>query len=457
MIRPPRLGLAMLFGALAACDGAPSTSILGGPDAQSATDVRDVALADVVDVPAAPDVPAVPDVVRGDAPGDVAGDVTTRCTENAQCAAPNPVCEVGSGRCVRCTVAEEGACLASEHCDAMTNLCVPGCRNDEGCPRGAGDGGVTGRCDRAQHVCVECAADVDCGLGRLCVGSVCVPGCNQGQGCPAGQSCCNGACADVGTNIAHCGMCGTVCRTPNGTPACMNGVCTAGMCGEGFADCNRMNADGCETALNSDLMNCGACGNACPTPANASAATCVVGRCGFTCTAGFPADCDGSATNGCEVDLRASVALRPSAATRARRPPTPADRSAPRADATSPATRASATATATPATAASRLRDALNHCGRCGNVCPVRPATPPRPAPTQAAARPATRFGNCDGDASNGCEAGLSSDRANCRGRGNSCPTLYQRAGLGVHQRRSHLHLPRALRRLRRRRQQWPR
>lgn len=35
-----------------------------------------------------------------------------------------------------------------------------------------------------------------------------------------------------------------------------------------------------------DLANCGACGNACTAPANASA-TCISGSCGFTCDQGY--------------------------------------------------------------------------------------------------------------------------------------------------------------------------
>jgi hypothetical protein len=53
------------------------------------------------------------------------------------------------------------------------------------------------------------------------------------------------------------------------------------------------------------LAHCGACGRTCPASANATA-TCAAGACGLTCAAGF-ADCDGDASNGCEVDTRASV------------------------------------------------------------------------------------------------------------------------------------------------------
>jgi hypothetical protein len=48
------------------------------------------------------------------------------------------------------------------------------------------------------------------------------------------------------------------------------------------------------------------CGRACVAPAHASP-VCADGACGFTCDPGF-GDCDGSAANGCEVDLSTSVA-----------------------------------------------------------------------------------------------------------------------------------------------------
>jgi len=74
----------------------------------------------------------------------------------------------------------------------------------------------------------------------------------------------------------------------------------------GFQDCDGAAANGCEADLRSDLANCGACRSSCALP-NATGA-CAMGGCAVgACAAGF-GDCDGSATNGCEVDLGASAA-----------------------------------------------------------------------------------------------------------------------------------------------------
>jgi hypothetical protein len=45
---------------------------------------------------------------------------------------------------------------------------------------------------------------------------------------------------------------------------------------------------------------CGSCSNNCTAKPNVASATCNKGVCNLTCSAGFR-DCDGIATNGCEV------------------------------------------------------------------------------------------------------------------------------------------------------------
>src|SRR5205823_4455907 len=42
-------------------------------------------------------------------------------------------------------------------------------------------------CDPDSHACVECLADGDCPLGKLCSAKACVPGCNGMHGCPSGM------------------------------------------------------------------------------------------------------------------------------------------------------------------------------------------------------------------------------------------------------------------------------
>ncbi len=71
-------------------------------------------------------------------------------------------------------------------------------------------------------------------------------------------------------------------------------------CDDGFADCNEISADGCETALNT-VTDCGACGVTCSTPNGSS--TCERGQCALlACDVGF-GDCDADPNNGCETAL----------------------------------------------------------------------------------------------------------------------------------------------------------
>ncbi len=445
--RPPVVARALTCLALClsvgvGCDG--GNSVVGGADAGdntvdvkpidtgSVVDVTDLGATDVVvDVPgmdAALDVPF-------DAPTDVAADVAadtpdvpTRCMGNGDCAgdATRPVCDTVSGRCVVCTGADPGACSTAEHCDSTANVCVPGCRSDEGCV--AGDGGVgpdggTGRCDTERHVCVECSTNAQCGAGRLCVGNVCVPGCNDTQPCSAGQTCCAGACADLQTNLTNCGTCGTVCRTPNGTPTCLNAMCQAGTCGEGYADCNRSNADGCEVSLNTDLTNCGTCGTVCPTPANASASTCVSGRCGYTCAPSF-ADCDTTAANGCEADLRVNVAHCGACGVAC----PPRDHAptgvcaAGRCDVVCEASYGNCDNNPDNGCELD-LRADVNHCGTCATVCPLRANSTPTCAAGACGFTCNPGFGDCDGNPANGCEAALNTDATHCGTCTTACAT----------------------------------
>ncbi|HVU02407.1 MAG TPA: vWA domain-containing protein [Polyangiaceae bacterium] len=72
-------------------------------------------------------------------------------------------------------------------------------------------------------------------------------------------------------------------------------------CGPVFKDCNGDTSDGCETNLDTDPGNCGACSTPCPGATNATP-VCFVGQCDYACKQGF-GDCNASADDGCEVDL----------------------------------------------------------------------------------------------------------------------------------------------------------
>ena len=96
------------------------------------------------------------------------------------------------------------------------------------------------------------------------------------------QTNCNGACANLQADPAHCGMCGAACAPGN---ACSSGKCGVS-CPMGQVVC----ANACVN-LQTDNVNCGACGLPC-----AMGTLCVAGKCAVTC--GAPnTNCSGVCTN----------------------------------------------------------------------------------------------------------------------------------------------------------------
>lgn len=88
----------------------------------------------------------------------------------------------------------------------------------------------------------------------------------------AASTTCN---ANTQTDINNCGQCGNACNLPNAFPICIAGNCVISQCNQGFADCDNNPLTGCETNIFTDRNNCGACGAAC----NVAGATCVGGKC----------------------------------------------------------------------------------------------------------------------------------------------------------------------------------
>lgn len=164
---------------------------------------------------------------------------------------------------------------------------------------------------------------------------------------------CGKSCVDLRSDILHCGGCGSECpRPPNASATCEDGVCGY-RCVAPYADCNGSASDGCEESLRT-LAHCGACGASCAFPH--AVASCATGDCELTaCVEGF-GDCDGSPGNGCESDL-----------------------------------------------------GTLEHCGACGRACAPAHATGACSGGTCAIAACDPGFADCDGLVENGCEADLGS------------------------------------------------
>ncbi|MEI8255303.1 MAG: hypothetical protein WCJ30_06470, partial [Deltaproteobacteria bacterium] len=407
---------------LLGCGGSP----VGPPSPDADATVADATVAaDAIDVH---DVPST-DVAR-DVP---TVDARTSCRSAADCAGDpaGAVCDLSTGRCVSCLPSED-TCPAGQHCDPSTSACADGCHSDDGCAVAAsedggvsdarGDGGLGSRvCDTIGHRCVQCLGDGNCPAGTLCVGEVCVPGCGPGRSCAGGATCCDAACLDTQSNVAACGACGQRCTVANGSPACAAGRCTVAACTAPFADCNGDPADGCETDASSTVSDCGVCGHACAFAGATS--ECRSGVCALSaCSAGF-ADCDADPANGCEIDLRTTASSCGSCGNAC----VFAGAGAVCVSglcALGPCTAGFADCDGNPANGCEvALATNGSNCGRCGNPCSFAGGAAACLGGTCQLAACATGRGNCDGDASNGCETDLGATVASCGACGTACAT----------------------------------
>lgn len=309
-------------------------------------------------------------------PGDGA------CASNLDCAGKldTPLCDVTTGACVECLTSDR--CAKAQWCNK--GACVAGCKDDTDCKTSTGDAGVGDAkadgadvsisvlsCDLTTHMCRGCKADSECPASFLCTVSdgLCRPGCNPTHACATGAECCDSQCVDTKTSAAHCGACGKACAGPSHTTMkCEASECKVSACDMGWANCNSMDADGCETDIATKVETCGGCATPC-TIANGTGA-CDAGKCKVaTCAAGFD-DCDKNPANGCEAALNTT-----------------------------------------------------DHCGMCGLKCAPTNAVGTCATGTCAIASCNAGFGNCDGSAGNGCETNLKTNTSHCNACGNVCPS----------------------------------
>ena len=285
---------------------------------------------------------------------------------------------------------------------------------------GAGDAAVLS-CDPELHRCTGCAVDDDCPAGTICEATVCVPGCSAVHGCPAGRDCCTGACMDTSSDPLHCGNCTTACvDAPNAQVACASKTCALTHCLGSFADCDDVYANGCETDLAASATSCGVCGVPCVLPH--STPLCEVGACVVgTCDLGF-ADCDGDPSNGCEIDTVTDEAHCG----------TCTDVCGTLAHATTKCLGSSceiascedgyADCNTTASDGCETTISAnVNACGGCGIVCSLQHAVPGCVAGACGVASCTTSYANCDTLPGNGCEVDTGSDASNCGSCGKEC------------------------------------
>jgi eukaryotic-like serine/threonine-protein kinase len=256
---------------------------------------------------------------------------------------------------------------------------------------------------------------------------------------PVGPHYDGSACADDGGAVweKHCGKCVTLgrpetgcklgtcrpCDLPNAVADCPKPGkpqrCVVGACKAGFGDCNRSDDDGCEVDLRASTESCGRCGNRCAGGDHASPA-CSEGACKLACDPDF-ADCDRRPANGCEVNTKTSLANCGACGN--------ACKAAANQEATCGGGACAASCKAGFGDCNGNAADGCEvnvktstaHCGTCGNACRAgaNQEAACRGGACAAACHPG--FADCNGNAADGCETDVRKDEHNCGGCGKSC------------------------------------
>ena len=191
--------------------------------------------------------------------------------EESSCGVYLNSCEEDSDCC------DPGLCIQGPDGSVCTKTCYEDCAEGWSCEQIWQGADVIFICvpNHLDTLCQPCYKDSDCNI----VHDLCLPiGANEGMMCSrdCGEEMCppdydcvevegsngapsmqclpkSGACECLGmvpdeylTDIANCGQCGYLCNYDNATAICDAGDCIMGECGEGWADLNEKDDDGCE-------------------------------------------------------------------------------------------------------------------------------------------------------------------------------------------------------------------
>ncbi len=321
----------------------------------------------------------------GDCDGRVINGCETPLVTNTDCGTCGTVCapSSGAGSCSTGTCRVTNCANGFEDCDASSaNGCETNIRTLSNC----GACGLTCGYPNATASCAAGACTlVDCvdGYGN-CDG-------NTGNGC------------ETRTNTnASCGGCGVLCAPPNATGNCGTGTCAIAACNPGFADCDGLVANGCETSTRT-LTDCGACHTACSRTgavASCDSGTCSIGMCLAT-----TGDCDGNDANGCETSVRTLSDCGACGVTCGRSNATATCASG--SCAISSCMPGFSNCDGIDANGCETALNTLSSCGACGTPCARANATADCASGTCHILTCAAGFDNCDGVDANGCETPL--------------------------------------------------
>ncbi len=217
---------------------------------------------------------------------------------------PNNGCETSLTSLTDCHTCNTPCDIAGSSESCSTGACLA-----TTCTAGFDDCDSNGSCETALNTVTNCnACGHTCSAQNgttTCTGSagsyVCTPSCSAGfKSCDGNPD--NG-CERSVTTLTDCGNCNVACSFPNASASCATGTCTFGSCTAGFVNCDGNASNGCEVQLGT-ISNCAACGNACTNGHGKNGCAGSPGNydCAPTCDAGY-ASCDANPDNGCETPL----------------------------------------------------------------------------------------------------------------------------------------------------------
>jgi hypothetical protein len=191
------------------------------------------------------------------------------------------------GKCnLKCTTADPhavGVSCAKGTCQPVCNSSYP-----------TDCGGVCANLHNDNNNCGSCGTK--CTGGRTCTSKSC--DCNSAS---APDDCGGASCTNLQTDNNNCGMCGLVCSKvdPNATGTCNgSGACTL-VCKAGYKACTA--GKPCVHVLGNDNNNCGDCNVKCATTDPTKTASCAAGVCAVTCK---PANtCPGGVCTNMQTDV----------------------------------------------------------------------------------------------------------------------------------------------------------
>lgn len=250
---------------------------------------------------------------------------------------------------------------------SSNDSCMLRCENGYADCDGSNSNGCEVSTQDSVDMCGSCSLGCENSHASVfCEQGVCMPSCDVGYGdCDADPS--NGCEAPL-DDPRNCRACGVACENPHGSTRCEAAGCTP-ECDTGYADCDGAPETGCETALGSHPAHCGACDRAC----DVGTEVCRAGRCEASGCEPGRAECDGDMEVVCETDTRSSA----------------------------------------------------QNCGSCGHECTVERGSASCEDSVCQIAGCDVGFADCDGSYDNGCEIALASSASHCGACGTTCTNAH--------------------------------